>query len=237
MKYILFLGLIFLCLFLQIGTIDNLDPYYDSNHLDVTEQNYEENDAVETVSYDWQYGGYNWHYDFPIEMKYINFYESQYRDPSFYDDLYVEYVNDPTDDQYIKDISQIFIDEVARIGWDKSRVVNVAISFVQSLDYIAEEGEIEYPKYPLETIHDGGGDCEDSSILLVSILKEMGYGCCLIGFDEHVAVGILSQDIYGTYYEVDGKQYYYVETTNTGWEIGQMPDEYHNLNARIVVID
>jgi hypothetical protein len=36
-------------------------------------------------------------------------------------------------------------------------------------------GYDEYPKYPLETIVDGSGDCEDSAILLASLLRGFKY--------------------------------------------------------------
>jgi ferredoxin len=38
----------------------------------------------------------------------------------------------------------------------------------------------EYPKYPLEMIYDRSGDCEDSSILYISLVEYLGYDAALM---------------------------------------------------------
>ncbi len=61
----------------------------------------------------------------------------------------------------------------------------------------------DYPKYPLETLIDGGGDSEDASILAANLLDLMGYSTVLLGFPGHMAVGLLSnEDLPGRYYAV-----------------------------------
>ena len=76
-----------------------------------------------------------------------------------------------------------------------------------------------------------------TALLLVGILSRMGYGCALIKFDDHIAVGLKGdQSIDGTYFENDGIKYYYIETTNRGWRIGEIPDEYVGLPATVIVI-
>ena len=237
MKKVLFL-LLFVFLFFDVMFSDDEEDYYElENETSIVQQSGEYDDTVENVYYEWEYGGYNWYYDFPIAMADIGYYESRERDVSSYDYVYSDYVEDTRDDTYLKGIADNLERMVSDVGWDKSEAVNLAVSFVQSLEYISEgEGE-EYPKYPFETIYDGGGDCEDTSILLAAILKEMGYGCCMIGFEDHAAVGILSDDLYGVYYELDGNRYYYIETTNTGWEIGALPDRYNGKEAKIYPFD
>ncbi|HHG85782.1 MAG TPA: hypothetical protein ENJ82_13625, partial [Bacteroidetes bacterium] len=61
------------------------------------------------------------------------------------------------------------------LGFSDWQTVNFIISFVQYLDYKDEEGE--YPRYPAETLVEGAGDCEDTSILLSALLRELGYDC------------------------------------------------------------
>ena len=87
---------------------------------------------------------------------------------------------------------------------------------------------------------DDGGDCEDTAILMASLLKAIGCGVVLILFPEtagvpgHVAVGVLGEEgMYGTYFEYNGGRYFYLETTNTGWAIGQIPDQYKAAKANI----
>jgi len=51
-------------------------------------------------------------------------------------------------------------------------------SFVQQLPYTSDRVTTpydEYPRFPLETLYEKGGDCEDTAILAATILKEMGY--------------------------------------------------------------
>ena len=95
-------------------------------------------------------------------------------------------------------------------------------------------GYTDFPKYPLETLYDQCGDCEDSSILLGALLKELGYGCIFIELPEHVAIGVkATDDAPGTYYDYNGNHYLYIETTNSGWDIGTLPDDYNEEKAKI----
>jgi hypothetical protein len=78
-------------------------------------------------------------------------------------------------------------------GYSEFETIEFAASFVQSLDYVTDEvstGYDEYPRYPLETLIDNGGDCEDTSILLASIIDKMGYGVVLIILPNHAGVGV-----------------------------------------------
>ena len=106
--------------------------------------------------------------------------------------------------------------------------VEFILSFVQqAIKYQTEEGE--YPGYPLESLVDGVGDCENFSILGTSILKLMGYEIALLFLPNHVALGVAgAEGILGKYIEYRDKRYYYCEMTAKGWEIGQFPDEYTN---------
>ena len=108
---------------------------------------------------------------------------------------------------------------------------------VQSIEYVDDmtsTGYTDFPKYPLETLYDQCGDCEDSSILLGALLKELGYGCIFIELPEHVAIGVkATDDAPGTYYDYNGSHYLYIETTNSGWDIGTLPDDFNEEKAKI----
>lgn len=112
--------------------------------------------------------------------------------------------------------------------------IEFVASFVQeALPYVPEEGE--YPKYPVETLVEGG-DCEDKAILLASFFKAMGYKTALIIFDGnpgHAAVGVECPGAIGSYFEKDGIKYFYIETTNKGWRLGQIPPEYKGKSALV----
>ena len=217
--------------FYDDSQIDSSVTYEDG---EMVEQSGSYDENVEVRRYEWEYNGYTWYYDFPVSLRDIKMYEKERRNPENYYSVYSNYVDDTRDDEYFQSLAQSFVDDVLSVGWREDDAVFLAVSFVQNLEYIAEGEFEEYPKYPLETIYDGGGDCEDSSILLASILKEMGYGCAMIGFEDHAAVGILSDNLDGVYYELDGRKYYYIETTAPGWEAGQIPNEYAQEDARVI---
>lgn len=114
----------------------------------------------------------------------------------------------------------------------KREKVEFIIDFVQSLPYVPDDvskGYDDYSKFMLETVAEAGGDCEDTSILLASVLEAepFGYDMVMIAPEGHMAVGIKgSDDLPGYYWEHDGSKYYYIETTGQGWGIGDVPEEY-----------
>lgn len=86
----------------------------------------------------------------------------------------------------------------------------------------------------IKSLCDQCDDCEDSSIRLGALLKELGYGCIFIELPEHVAIGVkATDDAPGTYYDYNGSHYLYIETTNSGWNIGTLPDDYNEEKAKI----
>jgi predicted transglutaminase-like cysteine proteinase len=153
---------------------------------------------------------------------------------------YGRYVSHTFDDREIQSVVTA-IDDYGR-NMSDSEKVNLAVTFVQSLRYTRDIDVPynEYPKYPLETLYEEGGDCEDTSILLASLLREMGYDVRLLLFRDlqHMALGVAgAPSLPGTYYESDGTRFYYVETTGEGWKIGQAPDEYRNAQAELVPVE
>jgi len=114
--------------------------------------------------------------------------------------------------------------------------VSFILHFVQSvITYKSDVGE--YPKYPVETLVEDTGDCEDFSILGAAILKVMGYDVALLFLPGHAALGVAgATGMKGVYAESDGKRYYYVEMTSTGWKIGEIPSEYKDSAITVVPV-
>jgi len=111
--------------------------------------------------------------------------------------------------------------------------VSFVLSFAQqALIYTKDEGE--YPRYPVESLVDGIGDCEDYSILGASILKLMGYEVALLLLPTHVALGVAgAADIKGHFQEYQGNRYYYCEMTEAGWQIGELPEGQENQKIEV----
>ena len=63
----------------------------------------------------------------------------------------------------------------------------------------------------------------------------MGYDTALLLLykERHAAVGVSISGVSGSYYTVDGRRYYYLETTGEGFEIGQIPRDFTETSAYI----
>lgn len=126
-----------------------------------------------------------------------------------------------------------------REGWESHDEVSFVLAFVQSLSYTRDDvstGYIDYPRFPVETLLDGEGDCEDTSALFATMAKIMGYDVVLICPMRHVAVGVSGDEGFsGVYHLHEGKRYFYAETTEKGRRIGEVPSEYRGV-ATIVPI-
>lgn len=177
--------------------------------------------------YIWDYGGVSWTLSLSIPDSLYQYYRDKGRIET---EDYSVYVTHPDDDDYLGTIVREFNRIALEEGYTEEEKVNLVITFVQSLPYTSDSVTTafdEYPRYPIETLVEYGGDCEDTSILTAAFLDALYYEVILINPPEHMAVGI-GIDAYGTYWELDGTKFFYLETTGEGWEIGEMPPEYES---------
>ena len=141
------------------------------------------------------------------------------------------YINDENNKALMEDIANQIREQCNEYGYDEDQAIIEAINFVQSIPYeldIDSKGEEEYSKYPIETLYEENGDCEDTSMLLAGILKAMVYDVVFFWYlSGHMAVGVKVDGMdEGRYFEYEGERYYYIETTATGWEMGEEPDDH-----------
>ena len=163
-------------------------------------------------------------------------------------------------DPFIYAIAQHFLK--ATSGWSDIARVNYVLKFVQNIPYQTDTEYLEnlrskyggysdhwnstntcrytdYWKLPIETLWDGKGDCEDFSILFVSIIKAMGYDAVFYCVDKstserHFGAGVAVPGGSGVSTVYNGKTYYYCEATfeSLGFQIwnnynvGQMYNGY-----------
>jgi len=184
--------------------------------------------------FEWEYDG-DWYWDMRID----------YMDYRHYSDLlrtyqYTSYMMD--DDGYIESLAQELKDIAEEQGWGPYQLVSFTLAFVQSLEYTSDlvtTGYDEYPRYPLETLGDAGGDCEDTSILFASLIEAepIGIDAVLLLLPGHMAVGVAGDEsMYGTYFEYQGRDYFYCETTGAGWAMGIIPDVYADATATVLQV-
>ena len=99
------------------------------------------------------------------------------------------------------------------------------------------DGTNDFAKYPIETLAEGAGDCEDKSILFASIAEALGYEAliCIVPGHAFVAVHMATAP---THYAganpwsitVGGLQYWICETTSYGWRVGDCPPAYQGMS-------
>lgn len=196
--------------------------------------------------YVWHYGGWRWRWTVYIAEDLYDYYRKRSR-PATED--YSVYVAHPGDDEFIRLMLEALKQGAKYAGFDRKRTAEFAIRFVQSLPYSRDIDTTpygEYPRYPIETLADYGGDCEDKSVLLAAILLALKFDVVLIGVKEpdHIAVGVsidgpcgwLWADPATHYYRHGGKGYYFLESTNPMWRVGQIPQEYRGQVPRIYEI-
>ena len=120
--------------------------------------------------------------------------------------------------------------------WSKQDRIDFVLSFVQSLPYTLDDvttGYDEFRRYAIETLIEGGGDCEDTTILVAAILRGLGENTALIFTPGHIALGV-SGNFTGTSVTHNGTKYYYCETTGTGWTVGTLPPSSGTTVTNIV---
>ncbi|MBI2266326.1 MAG: hypothetical protein HYU64_14365 [Armatimonadetes bacterium] len=186
-----------------------------------------------TRKYHWVYDNRTYDMDLQIPKGLYDYFKKK---PRVED--YTIYVTDPQDDGLINFLISLFKKYARENKLNEYDLFNTMVAWVQSLPYTSDSvttGFDEYPRYPVETLVDNGGDCEDTSILLASILKAMGYPTVLLAPTKHMAVGVAVRQefvknapwpIHVTPFEM--YQYAYLETTGDGWKIGMVPPQYKN---------
>jgi len=234
-----------LCLILVFALLGNSCLFVQGPAYTVTES---DSGNEYQIEYDWSYDGQRWRYQAYIPVTVYDHFADEERPTD-----YRHYIYNETDDDWLGYTANSFRTISNDEEWEDIDAVNFIMSFVQNLPYEEDDisaGEAEWPRYPIETMVDcyeeGGVDCEDTVILLVSILRQMGYEVALLLYptDKHMAagVGVDSEFVNGwegyglTYYEQGGKIWAYCETTSPGWFLGQKDPDIDG-EGTVIVLD
>jgi len=120
-------------------------------------------------------------------------------------------------------------------NFNNTETVNFILAFIQNTIRYADDSESknieEYWRFPIETLVDREGDCEDSSILFQSLIKNTEFDAVMLFYVINDTIGHLSsgvtvyENIPGYYIVHNQERYYYCETTNRGFSIGDKPDD------------
>lgn len=180
----------------------------------------------------WTWEGEDQRLDFVVPWDLYQKYRGRLRTPFVDNYDYGAFVEDPLDDPTLEDLADILW---TRAGGDGIAYAEYTLGFVQGgIAYLADPPDVEWPLYPLETLVDGEGDCEDAAILYVSLLKARGVSCQLAfvdtdddGSPDHVLALV---EVTGpvtepgaTVFELDGTLYAVAETASGYLALGLDP--------------
>ncbi|MBR1973344.1 MAG: hypothetical protein IKA33_01550, partial [Candidatus Methanomethylophilaceae archaeon] len=141
-------------------------------------------------------------------------------------------------DEYIKKIAEDFNTKYSTKSVEER--IDIVLTMTQNIQYMYDsdtKGQEEYWKYPLETLFEQNGDCEDTSFLFCAIVKAMGHDTAIFIFDGHMAAGVsYDRQVEGGdwYVILGGKNYFYCETTATGYTIGHAPSGLVHIYTYVV---
>jgi hypothetical protein len=137
-------------------------------------------------------------------------------------------INDSASSQYISGVASELEQTAQSQGYGQFDEAAFITSFVQSIPYRIINDNVEYPPQVIAN----GGDCINTSVLLASILHQLGYQVAVMIFPSanHAVAGIAFPGAFPggivpgsnlTFYTKNGLDYYYTDTTAPGYLIGQ----------------
>lgn len=190
--------------------------------------------VVEYYQFSFQFVHYDWTLSIPLRTYF--YYTDKPRPDSFsgYSPMATEPYGDSLINILVRDVDDAtFTNELT-----KMKIINLIATFVQTLPHTEDDTAVAfdgYPRYPIETLFDQGGDSEDTSILAAALLSKMGYDVVLLIFDEqeHMAVGVNIPNAVGSRWDYKGNKYFYLETTGKNWQLGDCPTEYRKGSPQI----
>ena len=214
--------------------------------------------GAKVITHEWPFEGktYKVSVDAASEdfQKYWNYDINRWPGAAVTSKLVREYMQTETSNNIFGSIADQLISQFPA-GASKEYRVNVIMSYVQQFDYISDEakGTSEYWKFPMETLYEGGGDCEDLALLCMALFETVfekqgesvnvaialywgkeggpeGHAMASIALTESEAPSNYDQILTNGYKMDDGKTYYVAETTSPGWKVGMMGENYISYN-------
>jgi len=207
------------------------------------------------ITYNWEYNGKKYTLSETLYRNIYNYYHQAPGKDFSIDDTAVKYYQKIVSSMEAREDKTISVlaGSIIKLG-DENKlsdddIVELAVSFVQSIPYDEEKGSLiqseinkhptnsglipatqdTLPRSPYETLFDNKGICTDKTYLMIALLKKLGYGTALFEFDNHLAPGIQCSPEYSTY----KSGYCLIESTSTTAKIGEV-SEIDMTNGRSV---
>lgn len=194
----------------------------------------EGSDYAHERQFEWRHRGEQFTLDVDVPAYLYRYYDDRWRTREF-----GSYVVDPFHDDVVGTIAS---EIAALVGRDERDAAECVIRFGQSIPYerdVVTTGQPEYPQFPVETLYHRQGDCEDLSILVGALLRELGLDVAILVVRDrsHMCLGVAAPWASGAYVEHEGTEYYVLECTDTGWDVGEVPPEYGSSTAQTYPVD
>ena len=173
------------------------------------------------------------------------------REKVFWKDLYFDlYDHDQSELNSIQDSIRL----IARRGnIQNADLIYSVVSFVQDIPYhyiISTDScstHSDHPCVPLqrygilspvEFLYSLSGDCDTRTVLLFTLLKNLGYDPIIVNSAQYrhsmLAVDVPTE---GDYFIHKGRKFYFWETTATGWLPGMLPPDMNNIDYWTIILD
>ena len=187
---------------------------------------------AQPIQYTWMYEGKAYSVDLNFLKTHYRHYQAQSKQQS-----YEEYMDELSNRPYQLRLA-ILLDSLSEIAGCHTNLEKASflLTFAQqAIEYRSDKtiSPYNYPKYAIETLVEGWGDCEDKAILCATLFRTFGFNPVLLKYPSHVAAGLQCIDCPG-HIKVAHQQFAYVESTGRGWEIGEIPDAYQGLSPKVM---
>lgn len=186
--------------------------------------------AKRTVQF--SYGGYTFTDELTLNLNDYYYYRGLSKTQP-----YSVYATESSTHPYLANLAKQLDADAKDLGYSGYTLAAYLTAFVQqAIPYRSDpyNGGYDYPRYPIETIIDQGGDCEDKAALLVALLNTFGFDAIMVNLPGHMAAAMSCSNC-GGYYTYNGKKYSFIETTSSRG-IGDVPYEYRNVNATLLAV-
>jgi hypothetical protein len=203
-----------------------------------------------TITYDggdgpvfsWVYQSIDYSISLSLNEGTYDYYKSKDHTCCYDDEDYLKYSTPNA--EYVVEIAQSLENTAIENGYTSQfEKAEFILAFVGAIPYVLDlDDDYDHPKYPIETLWENGGDCEDSSALYSSLMEALGYQTIMVMADvkadssdswvAHVLIGIHIPNHSGDSFSLNGdsKSYYFAETT--AWY-----DEYYASGYEGIGID
>ena len=186
-----------------------------------------------TITYDggdgpvfsWVYQSIDYSISLSLNEGTYDYYKSKDHTCCYEDADYLKYSTPNA--EYVIEIAQSLENMAIENGYTSQfEKAEFILAFVGAIPYVLDpDDDYDHPKYPIETLWENGGDCEDSSALYASLMEALGYEVILVLLEAkaeasddwvgHALIGIHIPNHSGDSFTLSGgsKPYYIAETT------------------------